>query len=1104
MHRPVHPFLLAALVVFIPSTTRADRYDATLRLLGHGDEPTEVVVENVLMTGSQRLAERLLSRIPDVHPRTAAGRNQRDLLELALLANPDRLEMPAPDKDMSILASAVGGNAVDVVEFLLARELDTKNEREQLDRAIREDRRGVVGVYCRFARLKPMLAEVLHDACWQGRHEIAKAIIEAGVDVSYERSWGFRAIHAAVYKRDIELVELLIAKGASVDPFVAAGLGRLAQMNELIEREGIETKFANSVGPHPAFFAARTGQMATLAPFLTDRRVVQKTGHRGFNLLITAAETADGETVRTLIEKGVSRDGVGQLADDKRAHALHFAAGTGKLEVAKVLVELGSNVDFATERKATPLHVAADYGRLEIVRFLLDEGAAIDPVRNGSETPLWIAAANGHLDIVKLLLDRGAKVDGLVKAPLRVAITNNRVDVVRLLLERGANPLAIPTGAEPPRVPVTPLGLAAGRDLRLVEIFLELGEDPNRIQGDEDGERTPVLDAVQNFRAENALLLMRAGGRVRPRHHALAAYFAGRNGNVELLEALLESGLRLDARTADGERTAFQRILEGAIQADRKDVLRYVTSLGQDLDIQVLGNDTPLSYAAAMDSRQTLIALLEAGADPNARPFEGARDPVKVAMARTNGFHAVRTLVEHGARPAGEGGVYLVRAAAEGDVNHVASLLDLGYGIDGPNGGGEPLAAAARAGHTEVVAFLLERGARPDLFDVDGRTALHAAVESKSNTRSVVERLIAAGADPNTPDNGGHLPLHTAVANRRNDVVEYLRPRTEVIDLHLASAFGDEETVNDWLARDSAIVHEHREPLGTPIFWAATAGRSDIVRRLLAAGGATPEFRDAMPRVVETGNVELVRFLAEHGVSVNGPLGNYGEPLRIAIHSRRPELVAALLDSRANPNAMVNSVSWTPLQRAATRGLPEITRQLLEAGAHVNGTGFDERSALDVALDPAAYATHRGENSSNTRGSVEGKIAVANILLDAGARARVGKPGAVEYVARLGEPELLERLLETGGDPDGVNERRTWTPLASAIDGARQRLQSIQDPDEKSRKRADFLRVIDLLLEAGANPTLRSPNGGLPLEIANRTGDREIIERVQKAIDSAE
>jgi len=47
--------------------------------------------------------------------------------------------------------------------------------------------------------------------------------------------------------------------------------------------------------------------------------------------------------------------------------------------------------------------MASLYGDLEVVKLLLEKGANIDTVNNRGRTPLYWASRNGHLEVVKLL-----------------------------------------------------------------------------------------------------------------------------------------------------------------------------------------------------------------------------------------------------------------------------------------------------------------------------------------------------------------------------------------------------------------------------------------------------------------------------------------------------------------------------------------------------------------------------------------------------------------------------------------------------------------------------------------------------------------------------
>ena len=136
---------------------------------------------------------------------------------------------------------------------------------------------------------------------------------------------------------------------------------------------------------------------------------------------------------------------------------LHFAAQNGHLEVVRLLLERGANVNAQNtdelwwRERRTPLHFAAQNGHLDVVRLLLERGANVNAETSGVAgwTPLHFAAQNGHLEVVRVLLERGANVNAQTtlfwedadarRTPLHYATKNGHLEVVRLLLERGAN-----------------------------------------------------------------------------------------------------------------------------------------------------------------------------------------------------------------------------------------------------------------------------------------------------------------------------------------------------------------------------------------------------------------------------------------------------------------------------------------------------------------------------------------------------------------------------------------------------------------------------------------------------------------------------------------
>ncbi|TRM57323.1 ankyrin repeat-containing domain protein, partial [Schizophyllum amplum] len=59
----------------------------------------------------------------------------------------------------------------------------------------------------------------------------------------------------------------------------------------------------------------------------------------------------------------------------------------------------------------TPLHRAAEDGHLELARLLVDHGADIEAQEEEGRTPLHLTAEGGHCEVARFLIDKGADVD---------------------------------------------------------------------------------------------------------------------------------------------------------------------------------------------------------------------------------------------------------------------------------------------------------------------------------------------------------------------------------------------------------------------------------------------------------------------------------------------------------------------------------------------------------------------------------------------------------------------------------------------------------------------------------------------------------------------
>jgi len=87
--------------------------------------------------------------------------------------------------------------------------------------------------------------------------------------------------------------------------------------------------------------------------------------------------------------------------------ALMEASMDGHVEVARLLLDSGAQVNMPTDSFESPLTLAACGGHVELALLLIDRGANIEEVNDEGYTPLMEAAREGHEDMVSVLLSKG-------------------------------------------------------------------------------------------------------------------------------------------------------------------------------------------------------------------------------------------------------------------------------------------------------------------------------------------------------------------------------------------------------------------------------------------------------------------------------------------------------------------------------------------------------------------------------------------------------------------------------------------------------------------------------------------------------------------------
>lgn len=133
--------------------------------------------------------------------------------------------------------------------------------------------------------------------------------------------------------------------------------------------------------------------------------------NRSFNSgecrLKEAIDNGDSEQVRQLLNAGAVN--VDQIIWSEYVTPIEQAANLGHVEIVKALIDAGFHPDLGNT--SLPLCCAVSNGKIDINKLLIAVGADVNKRDSDGLTPLMIAAAKGNIEIVRVLVEAGADVN---------------------------------------------------------------------------------------------------------------------------------------------------------------------------------------------------------------------------------------------------------------------------------------------------------------------------------------------------------------------------------------------------------------------------------------------------------------------------------------------------------------------------------------------------------------------------------------------------------------------------------------------------------------------------------------------------------------------
>lgn len=1010
-------------------------------------------------------------------------------------------------KYLPIHYAAMGGH-VPQLEILISKNSSTLHARSSQDAT-------------------PLIVAIQH-----GKIDAVEYLISKGAEGDESLKDGYTALHCAVHRGDLKLVQTLLERSpkaqTTINKATQEGITPLMLVCRMGSQQLVE--YLLKLGADPKL-VAKNGTTAL--------EIVVRKDHFEMCKLLAPRSMLTPVTIETAIKKS-------------------------SLEINKLLASLPGYLNYQNAVKDTPLLMAIRYANVPVAMHILSliPNAAPINVRNRiKESPVLLAAKGKFYSLLEELLKRGAQVDriSLFKLLLQTGYQGQNSFLIDFLNNRALSETELNDLAS--------IAAKNGNHVAISKLLLPKGADLSKVRGLKGWRIDHYLaksDGIYLFKMRyeqtNDLLMPLEDGKT-------LAYIAGENGSWRVLEFLLDQMKIKNVSLSNhykGRHLFYSVLVGGDIKG-----IRLFVEKGMDPQLlnQPLDNagTLPVHLAAKNCSKEVLEYLYKQGADFNAVDNHG-RFPLYYAIQREKLDPISFLLDERHHNPITSDSIYL--AASYDDDQIFKTLLASGANLDdhtnreqntallhsiqahdsiaffrliqkdvslvhSNRAGWTPLLLATFEGQLEMVETILNINPGTIVGRFQGSNALHIACERKHEhcARLLVDRGFSIEEKNKAGKNAIQLS-DTWLSMRASLGINPHLQKYQGLSRTLHQAIMKQDlasildSIKSWPVNSYFTINlRGRSFRGTLLhITLLQLGGCNGIERLIKAIMENKEFNkrlrdenghsyahlmilneidptqfdlldlegvnnDGQTPLHYAANVEnlhcLTKLIEKLGNRKVDPTDKNGRtPLFLAIQSNKLKHVKFLVKNGANLHHIDNN-GVTPIIVACQTGNYPIIRTLVKAGANLNQRGSDGLTPLSISLlskhqDIPLYLLFNGAKLDNVNlegqlighiAALRGKIYVLRFLAEQGiSLTSLNTQGAqpIHSAAAAGKIKILEFLASQGISLE--------TPVLDTKSDSKQNKFSHATPIHLASMQGTR-EAVKWLLDNGANPEIKTHSG---------------------------